>query len=254
MDDSATARHPELSHQQERSDDRRGLLGQPYVPAQEDLDLLQNHTAGHHWRRLTSVEGYFAACSCGWGSVETDHLGPMLGQVKDHLEAARQAHTRPPTSTPPVPAPGQPERGADQPKALASERGHEAIQRGMRPDERAQEPGAIAGSQQKRLMVTERSNDLLPASGECREVALTRAQIRASAQSVGGLQRQLDHAKKLRKRIAAAAAALAMIEEEIGWVAWAHHPSGSADEYSRIIDEASKSAGQAREAERTFSD
>ena len=125
----------------------------------------------------------------------------------------------------------------------------------MRPDERAREPGTLAGSQQKRLFqAIERSNDLLPASGECREVALRRPQIRASAQSAEGLQRQLEHAKKLRNRIAVAAAALAMIEEEVGWVAWAHYPSGSADEYSRIVDEASKSAGQAREAERTFSD
>ena len=257
MDDSAKTRQPELRHEQERSDYWRDLLAEPYVPALDDLDLLQNHTAGHDCHRLTSVEGYFAACSCGWGSIETDYLGPMLRQVKDHLDTARQAHTAPSTSTTAAPAPDQPEHDANQPEAITNERVHEAIGREMWPDEGARELGALAESQQKPLLqAVGRSHDPLPSGAQCLdhgEAALTRAEIRASAQSVCGLQRELGHAKELRKRIAATAAALAMIEEEIAWVAWAHHPSASTEEYRRITDEASKSAGQARETERTFS-
>jgi len=256
VEDSAKARRPQFRHEPEPSDYWRALLGEPCVPAQDDLDLLQNHTAGHDWHRLTSVEGYFAGCSCGWNSFETDHLGPMLRQVKDHLDTARQAHSAPSTWAT-APAPDQPERATSQPEAMTNERSHEAIEREMRPEESARELGALAESRQERLLqAAGRPNDMMPSSteGPDGEAAVRRAEIRASAQSVWGLQRQLKHAKELRKRIADDAAALAMIEEEIAWVAWAHHPSASTEEYRRITDEASKSAGQAREAERTFSD
>ncbi len=86
--------------------------------------------------------------------------------------------------------------------------------------------------------------------------ALERVKTRASAQRAEALQLQLDRAKELRKGIIAAAAALAAIAEEIAWInqdLQSRHPSGAA-EHQRMADEARKSAAQARDIERAFSD
>jgi hypothetical protein len=219
-----------------------GRFEEPYEPTQDDLSLLTSHIAGHDWHPLTTYDGYLAACSCGWHSIETDFLGPTLRQVKDHLDI-RQAHGKQPPS-PATPAPAAGERDTRQSEALA----------------RARELSASAQSSQDLLLQTmERSTALLSEGGvhaAHREEMLKRVKIRASAQTVQGLQRQLEQAKELRKRIAAAAAALAMIEEELAWVHRDHavRSSSSAAELRCLADEASRSASRAREAERTFRD
>jgi hypothetical protein len=63
-------------------------------PTQDELDLPYSQVPGHRWNgwyRLTADEDYYAACSCGWRSTETADVRPMLGQVKDHLDAVRQS-------------------------------------------------------------------------------------------------------------------------------------------------------------------
>jgi hypothetical protein len=90
MDGVEEARYLELWREQGRRDHWRDLVGRLFVPGQDDLDVLDRSTAGHEWYRLPSYDGYLAACSCGWRSVDTHRLGRMLGQVKDHLHAVRQ--------------------------------------------------------------------------------------------------------------------------------------------------------------------
>lgn len=157
---------------------------------QYELGLLHSQMAGHRWHawhRLNGDEDYFAACSCGWRSVEADSLRPVLNQVKDHLEGVRVSRGYRPSPWAKPPARDEHEPGAGQPEAL---------------------------------------------------------------------QRQLDRAKELRKGIIAAAAALAAIAEEVAWINQdlrSRHPSGAA-EHQRLADEALKSAVQAHEVERAFSD
>jgi len=81
----------ELWREQGRRDCWRDLVGRLFVPAQGDRGLLDNSSAEHEWFRLPSYGSYLVACSCGWRSIDTPHLGRMLRQVKDHLHAARQA-------------------------------------------------------------------------------------------------------------------------------------------------------------------
>ena len=78
---------------QGRRDRWRDLVTQLYVPAQGDLDLVHGAPAGHEWFRLPSYDGYLVACSCGWHGIETDNLGRMLSQVKDHLGIGREHGT-----------------------------------------------------------------------------------------------------------------------------------------------------------------
>jgi len=61
---------------------------------QAELDLLHSQVPGHRWNgwcRLTGDEDYYAACCCGWRSTDTGDVSPMLGQVRDHLDAVRQS-------------------------------------------------------------------------------------------------------------------------------------------------------------------
>lgn len=94
MDASGKARYLAIWYDRGRSDHWRDLVGQLYVPAEDNLRLLQDQPAGHDWYRLPSYGSYLAACCCGWCTVETPHLGRMLGQVKDHFDTARQAQKR----------------------------------------------------------------------------------------------------------------------------------------------------------------
>jgi hypothetical protein len=87
LDDTIVARWRERG----RRDCWRDLVGRLFVPAREDRGLLDDSSADHEWFRLPSYGGYLVACSCGWYSIDTQHLGRMLCQVKDHLHAARQA-------------------------------------------------------------------------------------------------------------------------------------------------------------------
>lgn len=88
MDTIAEARYQQLWRERGRRDDWRDLVGKLRVTARDDLDLTQSVTEGHEWYRLPSYDSYLAACSCGWRGVDTHHLGRMLRQVKNHLDAA----------------------------------------------------------------------------------------------------------------------------------------------------------------------
>ena len=71
----------------------------------------------------------------------------------------------------------------------------------------------------------------------------------ATAQDAGSAWRKVERARKLRKAIAGAAAALAVMAEEIAWIHQGletRHPGGSAG-YQRLVGVASETAGTARE-------
>ena len=213
-----------------------------YEPTQAELDLLHSQVPGHHWdcwRRLTGTEDYYAACSCGWRSSDAGHVSPALGQVKDHLNAVRRSLGWGPVAEPPA----------------RDER------------ERAHELFASVESQQERLAETVgHFGDLLAANEEQadrRVAALERAaasaareQTTAAIRRAEALQRRLERAKELRRGIVSAAAALAVVAEEIAWIHQdleTRHPSGTA-EHRRLVHEAGRSAASAREIERTFRD
>jgi len=92
MDGVEEARYLELWREQGRRDHWRDLVGWLFVPGKkDDLGLLGRGMRGHEGYRLPSYDGYLAACSRGWRSVDIHRLHRMLRQVKDHLHAARQA-------------------------------------------------------------------------------------------------------------------------------------------------------------------
>jgi len=166
MDENAKARDPEeqavttgqpweLSHGYRREEWPDRLTGPE--PTHDEFEFPQIRVPGHRldgWRRLTGDEGYFAACSCGWRSLETGCVNLMLCQVKEHLDAVGAVRGwRSPALT--AQAPGR------------DERQRSAGQRGMRPDERTRELYASVENQQRRLsQALERSADLLSASQE----------------------------------------------------------------------------------------
>lgn len=233
----------------------RDLSGASPGLTQYELGLLHSQMAGHRWhawRRLNGYEDYFAACSCGWRSAEVDSLRQVLDQVRDHLKGIQVSRG------------GRPSPWAAKPPAR-DEREAGTGQRGMPPAERPRELRASVRDRQERMrQALGRSGDLMSASEEQadRRVAELKHAVthvtpkRASARRAEALQSQLDRAKELRKGIIAAAAALAVIAEEVAWInqdLQSRHPSDAA-EHQRLADEALKSAAQAHEVERAFSD
>ncbi len=216
MDENDKARA--LEEQAARSGDLRersyghgDWLDPPAEPAemtQDELGLLNSQVPGHHWngwRRLTGDEDYYAACSCGWRSTDTGDVSPMLHQVKDHLNAVRQSRGWPPLT-----------RSGD-------ESGPAPGQGGVVPlRERARGLRATARGEQLRLSRSlSHSTDLLSASAEQADRLVTELERRQSARTGASasiaeiVQHKVERARELRKAIAAAAAALAVITEEI---------------------------------------
>jgi hypothetical protein len=225
----------------------------------DELDLLQSHVPGHRWdgwRRLTGDEDYYAACSCGWRSPETGKVSPMLRQVKEHLDAVRQSRDGRPSTQ----APARDERGRD------ASQGEILAER-----ERAREYRASVQGQHMRLSQSLRhSTDLLADSADQADrlvAALERGQwatAGATAQNAESVRHKVERARELRKAIAAAAAALAVMAEEIARIHQGletRHAGGSAG-CQRLVGVASETAGTAREdtagtgseARPTFSD
>ena len=182
---------------------------------QDELGLLSSQVQGHHWngwRRLTGDEDYYAACSCSWRSTDTGGVGPMLVQVKDHLNAIRQSRGWPPshghrhrTSPGPIPARVGPCTFASAPEGSA-------------PPREASKCG---------VPVSESLTDLLSASAEQADRLVTELERGQSARTGAStpiaeiVQHKVERARELRKAIAAAAAALAVITEEIAAI----HPA-----------------------------
>lgn len=225
-----------------RCEDWPGPLRGRYEPTHDEFGLVQGKVAGHRWdgwHRLIGDEGYMAACSCGWRSSEAGRVSPMLGQVREHLDAVQTVRGGRP-STRAARAPGRDERAceADRPK--------------MQPDERMRELYASVKSQQARLsQALEQSADLLSASQDRAErlvavlehaaarVAPEWAKTGAAVRREEALQRQADHAKEWCDEIVAAAGALAAIAGEVvlaGQDLESRYRSGSA-EYRRLADE-----------------
>jgi hypothetical protein len=222
-----------------RREDGPDPLTERYESAQDELELLQGKVAGHRWdgwRRLTGDEGYFAACSCGWRSTETDYVSPMLCQVKEHLDAVRAIRGGR-RSTRATRAPAR------------DEREYTASQREMRPDEHTRELYASVESQQRRLsQVLEHSGDLLSASEDQADrfvavlehaadrVAPEWAKTGTSMRREEALQCQVERVKEWRKQIAAAAGVLAAIAAEValaGQDLETRYRSGSAETQRR---------------------
>jgi len=225
---------------------------------QYELGLLHSQTAGHRWHAWRRLNGdqdyYFAACSCGWRSFEANSLGPVLGGVRDHLEGVRVSRGyRPAAPEAQVPAQDEREPGAGQ--------------HAMPPAERARELRAFVQSQQERLrQALERSGDLLSASEDqadrrvagfehaAAHISPERASTGASARRAQAVQRELERAKELHAGVVAAAAALAAIAEEVALVNRDLETRAGSAEYRHLVGQASRSAAQAPEVERTFSD
>ena len=210
----------------------------------DELDLLLGHVPGHRWdgwRRLTGDEDYYAACACGWRSPETGQVSLMLRQVKEHLDTVRQSRGGRPSRQ--APARGERGRDASQGEILALHR-------------HAREYRASVQGQQMRLSQSLRhSSDLLSASADQADrlvAALERGQwatAGATVQDAASVWHMVERAREMRKAIASAAAALAVMAEEIAWIHQGletRHPRGSAG-YQRLVGVASETAGTARE-------
>jgi hypothetical protein len=178
--------------------------------AARSRDLREPGVPGHHWnswRRLTGDEYYYAACSCGWRSTGTDDVSPMLRQVKEHLNAVRQSRGWPPSAR----AQARNESGPDPGQGEVVDLRERA--RGLRT--------AARGEQMRLSRSLSHSTDLLSASAEQADRLVTElergqsARTGASAPSAEIVQYKVERARELRKAIAAAAAALAVITEEI---------------------------------------
>ncbi len=155
----------------------------------------------------------------------------MLRQVEEHLDAVREIYGGRPSTR----APARDERDVGQGE--------------LRPDQRAPEPCAAVGGQQRRLSQALRhSTDLLSASADQADRLV--AAIEGGKWAKTGAPAQ---ARELRRVIFTAAAALAVIAEE---VAWNHqdpktrHPGGTA-ELQQMVSEVSETAGTARQAGHT---
>ena len=209
-------RQRELSYGRRR-EDWPDPLRKPHELAQDELDLLHSQVPGHRWnawRRLTGDEGYFAACSCGWRSTDTGRVSPMLGEVKDHLDAVRALRGW-----------GRAPWPARAPRPDGQE--GDGSQHGLLP-ERMRELYAAVECQQGRLsQVLGHSTDLLSASEDqadrlvtalrhaAARVAPEWAKTEDSVRRAEALQRRADRAREVRDHIVAAAAAVAAIAEEV---------------------------------------
>jgi hypothetical protein len=167
MDDNDKARH--LEERAARSRDLRKLssgrghrredwldpLSEPDDPPDE-LGLLDSQMSGHRWNgwsRLTCDEDYYAVCSCGWCSTDTGEVRAMLRQVKGHLDAVRAVRGWGPAA-----------RIAQASARAAQERDASRRKAGQ---ERVRELYAAVKSQQGRLsQALGQSTDLLSASEE----------------------------------------------------------------------------------------
>ena len=218
MDDNDKARA--LEEQGARSRDLRELSygrghadwpdppAEPTKLTQGELGLLHSQVPGHRWNgwcRMTGDEDYYAACSCGWRSTDAGDVSPILGQVKDHLDAVRQSRGWAPSARAPDesgPGPGQ---GQIVPL-------HEDA-RGLR--------ATAKGERMHLSRALSHSRDLLSASAEQADRLVTELERRRSARTGASVpsaeivQHKVERARELRKAIAAAAAALAVITEEI---------------------------------------
>jgi len=220
---------------------------EPWDLTPDELDLLHSQVPGHRWDgwcRLTGDEDYYAACSCGWRSTEARGVSPTLGQVKEHLDAVRRSLGWR------VPAPAA---GRDAPGTGAG-RGEV-----VHLHQRARELRASATGEQTRLSRSlSRSTDLLSASAEQADHLVAglergeRARVGAGAPGAETIRHKVERARELRKAIAAAAAALAVIAEEIAGIGQDPEPGRArgAAGYQPAAGEASETAGTAREAER----
>jgi hypothetical protein len=183
-------------------------LREPAGLTQDELGLLDSQLPGHRWNgwcRLTGDEGYYAACSCGWRSTDTGDVSPMLCQVKDHLDAVRRS------------------RGW-RPSAWARDESGPGVGQGeiVHLYKRARGLRATARGGQLRLSRSlGHSTDLLSASAEQADLLVTELERRQSARTgpptsnAEIMRHKVERARELRKAIVAAAAALAVITEEI---------------------------------------
>jgi hypothetical protein len=208
----------ELSHGGE-CEDRPDPLAESGELTQDELGFLRSQVPGHRWnawRRLTGEEDYYAACSCGWRSTDTGDVSTVLHQVKDHLDAVRAVRGRARQTGPRVPGRAGQERDASQRKEW---------------QERTWDLYAAVKSQQRRLSrALGEAADLLSTSEDQADrlvVALEHAaagvapdwvRTEASAHRAEALQNQAERARELRNEIVAAAAALAVIAEEIAGI------------------------------------
>lgn len=210
-----TAQRWEFSYGRRR-EDWPDPLPEGYEPGRYQFDPPLGKMSGHRcdgWRRMTGDEGYFAVCSCGWRSTETDHVSLMLGQVEEHLDAVRAVRG------------GRPSAQAAQ--ASGRKEGEVGL-REKQPDERTRELHALVESQQVRLSrALEHSADLVSASQDQAErfvavlehaaarVAPEWAKTEAAVRREEALQRQAKRAKEWSDGIVAAAGALAVIAHEV---------------------------------------
>jgi hypothetical protein len=250
MEENAKARDPEeqavITRQRwelsygRRREDWPDPLPEGYEPARDQFDLPLGKVTGHRcdgWRRMTGDEGYFAACSCGWRSTETDHVSLVLGQVEEHLDAVRAVRGGLPSAQV-AQAPGRKE--------------YEVGRREERPDERTRELYTLVENQQVRLSrALEHSADLVSASRDQAErlvavlehaaarVAPEWAKTGAAVRREEALQRQARRAKEWSDGIVAAAGVLAAIAHEVALADQdleTCYRGGSA-EYRRLADE-----------------
>ena len=196
---------------------------------QDELGLLSSQVQGHHWngwRRLTGDEDYYAACSCSWRSTDTGGVGPMLVQVKDHLDAVRQSRGWPPSARAQAPDESGPDPGQGRAVHLRERA------RGLRT--------AARGEQMRLSRSLSHSTDLLSASAEQADRLVTELERGQSARTGAStpiaeiVQHKVERARELRKAIAAAAAALAVITEEIAAI---HLAAGHEDAIDWVYGE-----------------
>ena len=186
--------------------DKARVLEKPAELTHDEVGLLHSQVAGHRWSgwcRLTADEGYYAACSCGWRTTVTGDMSTMLHQVKDHLDVVERSRGWCPSAL-------------DESGTGAS-RGE--IQHLY---ERARGLRTTARDQQSRLSRSlGHSTELLSASAEQADLLVTEMErgqpVRTGTSRSGAeiVREKVQRARELRKAIVAAAAALAVIAEEI---------------------------------------
>jgi hypothetical protein len=203
-----------------RREDWSDPLIEPGELTEDEVGLLHSQVPGHRWNgwcRLTGDEDYYAVCPCGWCSTDTREISAMLRQVKDHLDGVRAVRGRDPAA-----------RAAQATRWDAHER--DAGQRRAR-QERMRELYAAVESQQRRLsQALGQSTDLLSASEEHADrlvialehaaagVAPEWAKTEAPVRRAETLQHWAGRGREVRNGIVAAAAALAVMTEEIAGI------------------------------------
>jgi len=234
-------------------DDDKG----PEDLTRDELSLLHEQMAGHRWHgwhRLTDDEDYIAACACGWRSTETGSVGPMLHEVKEHLDAARQASSGCLSAGRSNRAAQPPGRGEGE-AGGAGDAGHREIQAA----ERARELYTAAEHQEARLpRAVERSGDLLSISQEQADrlvTALERAAYKLaperspaapSTRLPEAQQREVERARQLRAGIVNSAAALGVIAKELVLLhqGGPARPPGRPAEVTSLADAGGRTAGR----------